>query len=44
MNVAELIDLDLHAWRFEFIMDMFEKEDAELYVEYSSVKDIWRTL
>ena len=27
--VVELIDQDLHAWRSEFIMDMFEKEDAE---------------
>ena len=29
MTVAELIDQDLHAWRSEFIMDMFEQEDAE---------------
>ena len=29
VTVAELIDQDLHAWRFEIIMDMFEKEDAE---------------
>ncbi|XP_050259107.1 uncharacterized protein LOC126704117 [Quercus robur] len=28
-TVAELIDQDLHAWRADFIMDMFEKEDAE---------------
>ena len=27
-TVAELIDQDLHAWRADFIMDMFEKEDA----------------
>ena len=24
-TVAELIDQDLHAWRANFIMDMFEK-------------------
>ena len=29
VTVAELIDQDLHAWRFDFIMDMFEKEDVE---------------
>ncbi|KAL4619577.1 hypothetical protein ACB092_06G089900 [Castanea dentata] len=29
VTVAELIDQDLHAMRFEFIMDMFEKEDVE---------------
>ena len=27
--MAELIDLELHAWRSEFIMDMFEQADAE---------------
>ena len=27
--VAELIDLELHTWRSEFIMDMFEQVDAE---------------
>ena len=29
MTVAELINQDLHAWRSEFIMDMFEKKDVE---------------
>ena len=29
MTVAKLIDQDLHAWRSDFIMDMFEKEDTE---------------
>ena len=28
-TVAALIDQDLHAWRADFIMDMFEREDAE---------------
>ena len=28
-TVAALIDQDLHAWRVDFIMDMFEKEDAK---------------
>ena len=27
--VVALIDQDLHAWRADFIMDMFEREDAE---------------
>ena len=27
--VAELIDQELHVWRSEFIMNIFEKEDAE---------------
>ena len=27
--VADLIDLELHAWRSEFILDMFEQSDAE---------------
>ena len=27
--VAALIDQDLHAWRADFIMDMFEREDVE---------------
>ena len=29
VTVAELINQDLHAWRSEFIMDMFEKKDVE---------------
>ena len=29
MAVVELIDQELHAWRFEFILDMFEQADAE---------------
>ena len=29
VTVVELIDHELHAWRFEFIMDMFEQEDAK---------------
>ena len=29
VTVAELIDQDLHAWRSEFITDMFKQEDAE---------------
>ena len=29
VTVAELIDQELHAWRSEFIMDMFEQADAE---------------
>ena len=29
MVVAELIDPELHAWRSEFILDMFEQADAE---------------
>ena len=29
VTAAELIDQDWHAWRSKFIMDMFEKEDAE---------------
>ena len=28
--VAELIDQELHAWRSKLVMDMFEKEDAEV--------------
>ena len=28
-TVAALIDQDLHAWRADFIMDMFEREDVE---------------
>ena len=28
-TVAALIDRDLHAWRANFIMDMFEREDVE---------------
>ena len=28
-RLVALIDQDLHAWRADFIMDMFEKEDAE---------------
>ena len=28
-TVVALIDQDLHAWRADFIMDMFEREDAE---------------
>ena len=27
--MAELIDPELHAWRSEFILDMFEQADAE---------------
>ena len=29
MTVTKLIDPELHAWRSEFIMDMFEQEDVE---------------
>ena len=29
MVVAELIDPELHVWRSEFILDMFEQVDAE---------------
>ena len=29
VTVVELIDHELHAWRFGFIMDMFEQEDAK---------------
>ena len=29
VTVAELINQHLHAWRSDFIMDMFEKEDAK---------------
>lgn len=29
VTVAELIDQELHSWRSDFIMDMFEKDDAE---------------
>ena len=29
VTVAKLIDQYLHVWRSDFIMDMFEKEDAE---------------
>ena len=29
VTVFELIDHELHAWRSEFIMDMFEQEDAK---------------
>ena len=29
VTVAELIDQDLHAWRSEFITDMFKQKDAE---------------
>ena len=29
MVVAELIDPELHDWRSEFILDMFEQADAE---------------
>ena len=43
-TVAELIDQDLHAWRADFIMDMFEKKMQKLFVEYSSAEDRWRTV
>jgi len=29
VTAAELINQSLHAWRFDFIMDTFEKEDTE---------------
>ena len=42
--VAELIDPELHAWRSELILDMFEQADAEaicrIHISRQDVDDI----
>ena len=43
--VVDLVDPELHAWRFEFILDMFEQADAEAICRIQlSRRDVGDTL